>query len=107
MLPHMLLKVFLLASVHHGRANIAAAFQDAHHDGFVFAARAGDFLCPFGGVHIARLTSYERLIGFDLAGEFVDGALVESEAEAVKHMPRRFLTDADASGDLVATHAIL
>ena len=62
------LKRFFLAIRNYRGADLAAAFQNAHHGGLVFAASASDFLRALRSVHVPRLATDESLIRFDLAG---------------------------------------
>ena len=67
--------------------------------------------CDFGlaliGVHVPRLAANERLVGFDLAGELVERSGVHCVPDALKHEPRGPLHDAQVTGDLVGTDAVL
>jgi len=52
-------------------------------------------------VHIAGLAADESLVCFHFTGEhIVEGTLMESEADAVSHMPCRLLRDAKIAGNL-------
>src|ERR1035438_5807111 len=85
MLPDFGLKRLLFAVWNHGRANVAAAFQDAHHGGLVLAASAGYFLGALRNVHVAGLAADEGFVRFDLAGQLVEVPVMESEPQPVHH----------------------
>src|SRR5579871_2389508 len=95
------------SGAHLATSSFAATLKNAHYCGFVFAAGPGDFGLSFRGVHEARLTSNESFVRLDLAGEFVKRSVVEGEADAVHHMPRRFLGDAKVAPNFVATDSVL
>src|ERR1017187_517190 len=101
------LKRLLFAVWNYGRAHLAAAFQDSHHSGLVFAAGAGDFLRALRHVHVAGLATDEGFVRFDLTGQFVEVPVMEREPQPVHHVPSRFLTDAKVASDFVAADAIL
>src|ERR1017187_9595421 len=87
-------------------SRFAAPFQNAHDGGLVFAASAGNLPPACRLVHVPRLAADVRFIGFDLAGQFVDGPHAESVPDAMVHEPSSFLGDADSAVNLPRGYAV-
>src|ERR1700722_9533060 len=86
---------------------ILTTFQYAHDGSLVFAAGPSDAPCAFRNMHVAGFTADESLIGFDMAGELLKRSMMESEANAVHHVPSRLLGDSQVAGDFVAADTVL
>src|SRR5271166_7021970 len=67
MLTHLLVQFASAAIVHDHGANVSAAFQHSHHNGFVFSACASDDASAFRAVHIPRFAANKSLVNLYFA----------------------------------------
>src|SRR5207249_2260460 len=58
-------------------------------------------------VHVARFATDVRLVNFDVSGHHFEGSRSHSESDAVKHEPRRLLSDAESASEFVRTDPVL
>src|SRR5207302_6200278 len=65
------------------------------------------FFGPFGGVHIACLTSNEGFIYFYFAAKLARVLALHREPSTLKHEPSSLLSDADAAVNLPGANTIL
>jgi hypothetical protein len=111
MLSEFGLKRLLLGSRNDLHSNsaiaFAAAFQNAHHGGFVFATGPSDLAGANVLVHVARFSADEGFLCLDLTGQFVAVLFLMREPNPVKHKPRGFLADSQCSMDLPGRDAVL
>ena len=82
--------------------SILAAFQNAHHHRFVFAARACDLHGPHVLVHVPRLLPDECFVRLHFAGQFIRRFHAEGHADSVIQKPCCLLCDVQGAGDLAA-----
>jgi hypothetical protein len=112
MLTHFGLQCLFLAIIHNLDANLAAgalaaALQNPHDGGFILAARAGDFLCAFFGMHIAGLAADKSFVRLNLSRELISRGHAESETNAMVKEPCRLLGNADGAMNFVGTDSVL
>jgi hypothetical protein len=99
---------FLFASVVHNESpNVSAALHHAHHDGFIFAASAGDDALAFRLVHVARLTADEGLIDFHFTRQLAAVLALLRESNPVQHEPSGFLSDTKRPRNFATADAVL
>jgi len=106
-LLHFGLESGLLSVGNHGSADLAATLKNAHDGNLIFGAGASDAAGLLRKMHIAGLTADERLIRFNFARELDRRVLVHGGANAVEHMPRGFLGDADGAGEFARANTVL
>src|ERR1019366_5118526 len=88
--------------------NLSATFQCAEHDGLVFSTSASNTPLAFVEVHVASLAPDEGFVNLDFASEFATAVLIlHDETDAVKHEPRRLLSNLHVLGNLVTADAVL
>jgi hypothetical protein len=100
----------LLAIGDGGRANPAAALQDAHYSGLVFYSALGNHSLAPIRVHESRRATNKRLIYFDfftLAAKLNRILFVKGKPNAVHHVPSRLLRDSQRAAYFVGTDSVL
>src|ERR1700722_6987703 len=107
MLANLRLQRVLLAIRNDGRVYGTAAFKDASHNSLVLRPPGRSLRLPLIGVHVARLTAHEGLVGFNLAGKLVERARMHGVANPLQHEPSASLCDLNVSSDLIGTDAVL
>src|SRR5580692_6005708 len=100
----------LFAIADYSGANLTTAFQNPQDGGFVFGARLRNPALALIGVHETGGATNESFVHFDLAigtAKFHKQAGLHRQPDAVKHEPRRLLSDAKSAGHFVRANAIL
>src|SRR5579864_8366543 len=83
----------LLTVRNHTGSHFAAALQDSHDGGLIFAAGSGDATRPLLDVHVAGLAADESFIGLYFAREQTRTTVCQGESKTVGHEPCGLLSD--------------
>jgi hypothetical protein len=87
--------------------NKSAALDHADNGGLIRAARAGDLPSAFPLVHVPRLAADVSLVHFNRARKLVEAPALHGEPDAVKHEPRRLLSNAERPAKFVRADPVL
>ena len=96
-----------LAVADYSSANLAAAFQSAEHDGFVFAASTSDAALLFVEMHVASLSADESFVNFNVTAELAEGFILHNETDSMQHEPCAFLMNFHILGNLATADSVL
>ena len=89
------------------RLDATSPLQHAEHDGLVARAATMNLATLHVWMHVASLTTDERLIDLNLTGQLVETSGVEHQSESVTHEPRSLLGNTDGAGQLVTGDTVL
>lgn len=89
------------------RTVFAMPGQEAHDGGLPHPAGPLDDPLPLRLVHVAGLPADEGFVYLNLAVHLLEGIGLHREPDALEHVPRGLLSDADRAAQFVAGHAVL
>jgi len=104
MLANLTLNSFTFGIGNMFQFHFTFAFQKSH-DNFFSKSSSPDILEAFA-VHVAALAPNISFIRFDIAGQFIHAAILNSEPDTVKHEPSSLLSDAQCTGKLARADAV-
>jgi hypothetical protein len=91
-------------------ANLSTALQDSYYSGLVFDSALGNYSLAPICVHEASRAANKRFVYFDFfpfAANLNRVLFVQRTANAVHHVPRRLLRDAESTPDFVGANSVL
>lgn len=108
MLTHLLLQFVFAAIVYDERSDVAAPFHEAHNYGLILSSSAGDNTLALRLVHVPRFSANESFVNLDFTAELPACTFIlHGEPDALKHEPRRLLTNANCAMQFITAHAVL
>src|SRR5437879_3542963 len=88
-IANLAVKVMLAACTYNGCVNLSSlAVEKSEHNGLTLWPATVNLFCPLVRMHVACLAADKGFVGFDRASHLVDGSVVLSVPNAVKHEPR-------------------
>jgi hypothetical protein len=82
------LQCVLLAIRHYHGADLPATLKNSENSRFVFRSRSRYPAAALGNVHVSRLPADEGFIDLDMPRQLLERSMMQSEANAVRHVPR-------------------
>ena len=106
-LANRTVKVMLPARAYNRGTNLAClTVEQTKHNRTAHRSTPVDLFGAFISVHVAGFPADEGLTCFDGARHFVDAPGMHRVTDAVKHEPRRCLSDFQIAGDFVGTDTV-